>query len=117
MEITIQLNEEDLRNIEKTKNRDGYFFKTICSTPGDENSAIGIISLSTHTFIGPDMFAVRDFFQIKLKLGGNLNYEVIKTVGETVYTVALDEIDHTLFGDHVVINTMDGERITIKIVK
>ncbi|MCU7667144.1 hypothetical protein [Bacillus thuringiensis] len=117
MELIMKLTKDELQNLEQTKEGKGFFMKEITAEEDGENCTIGFISVTRTSLVNRDLKVETGFFKVELSLGQNYSHPIILTTLSQVYTVAKEEVDNVVFGEHILINTVNGMRIKISIQK
>ncbi|MDA1675013.1 MULTISPECIES: hypothetical protein [Bacillus cereus group] len=117
MELIMKLTKEELQNLEQTKEGKGFFFKEITAEEDGESCTIGILSVSRTSLVNQDLKVETGFFKVELSLGQNHSHPIIVKTLTQVYTVVKEEVDNVVFGEHILINTVNGMRIKVFIQK
>ncbi|MBN1050335.1 hypothetical protein FDB37_15725 [Clostridium botulinum] len=110
--ITIKLTHEDIEKLNTLNDRKNTFSKKIKY----QDNTIGNIEIIPKTIVDSEYNCIDDFFDIRFDLGSHSNQPLIKYSVIAVYTVIFKHIKKVLLGQHLLVNTVDGERIYIDII-
>ncbi|KEI83962.1 hypothetical protein G4W71_08610 [Clostridium botulinum] len=111
MELKIGLNDKDLETLNQVKSRKDILFKDLIYEYDGECYKLGEITVSPESIVGSNYEVIDRFYQIIFSLGSHIEEPLIRTTASLKYIVVKENIDKTLFGEHLLVNTIDGKRI------
>ncbi|NFE18531.1 hypothetical protein [Clostridium botulinum] len=113
MELKVWLNDKDLETLNQVKNRKEILFKDLIYEYNGKCCKLGEITVCPDSIVGNNYEVIDRFYQIIFSLGSHIEEPLIRTTASLKYIVVKESIDKTLFGEHLLVNTIDGKRIKI----
>lgn len=113
--IIVDLTNEDIKILKGLENEKSYFSKKLIYIENDNKYTIGNIHIVPKTLVNEDYLCEDGFFEIEFTLGSHSKNSYIKHSAKLIYTVVYENILKVLLGEHILVNTVDGERIYINI--
>lgn len=110
--IEIILNKEDVKKI-KLIGEDFYITKDIICKSDNKKYIIGMLYIEPKTLIDTNKEIKRGYFQISFTLGSHGENSPIRNSAILTYTLKHKEIPNVLLGQHILVNTINGERFLI----
>lgn len=111
LETRITLTDEDMKILDKVKNREGVLFKSLLY----KGCKLGNLKVMPRSIVNSNYEEEDRFFEICIALGGHKEEPLIKTSGELKYVVVKEDVEKTLMGEHLLANTKGGRKIKVTI--
>ena len=113
LSINLELSDEELSIISNLSLNKSYLFKSLII----DGHTIGSLEVSPTSLVGSDYKYETSMLRLLFLLGSHSEVPNLKYSAKLKYTVLKEHLHEVLFGEHLLVNTIGGERIKINITK
>lgn len=113
--IKVIFNESDMEMLDEAKEHKNFLYKDFEYTDSKGNVIPGDITINPQKVISDGKVLKDKFLKVNLRIYSYDNMIHSHYLGVSDYIVEPKNVEKLLFGEHIIVNQIDGERVIISV--